>query len=83
MTVCNCDSSYAIHQIDNATRSGVRLAIALHWSSACSASCHNNKPYMNAELIIMVTSLGENWNNFFDDLKRFDTEVNDLLIEKD
>lgn len=36
-----------------------------------------------AEYFSLVNLIGENWNNFFDDLERFDTEIKDFLIEKD
>lgn len=35
------------------------------------------------ERFLLVTSLGENWNTFFEELERFDARFRDLLPEED
>ncbi|MBH1956460.1 hypothetical protein I8H84_02675 [Candidatus Saccharibacteria bacterium] len=43
----------------------------------------NKKDPSKADESLMVTSLGENWNTFWEQLERFDEGFKDLLPEED
>ena len=51
--------------------------------SALYTLANIKKDPSKADESLMVTSLGENWNTFFEELERFDARFRDLLPEED
>ena len=44
---------------------------------------HQSKYLSQGEVFTLVTSLGKNWNTFFEELERFDAGFRDLFPEED